>query len=218
MGHLGNPVGFRLGLEKKWNFNFFIKNVYYPEYINKLINIRDYVYYYFTRKKILQSGICFSHIFIYKFLKNLYINIYIYHIDLERSSYDFINYLYTNYYTVYNKINFKFVKNKTAKQLDIFLKLRDLSNSDLFVFYYTFVFFYQHCSYNEEHNNQIYLRDNEFIINLKLYSNFIIFNYIKILLIYYKKSIYFKQLIKRKFKQLKLKHNRVKSKLKESKA
>jgi hypothetical protein len=94
----------------------------------------------------------------------------------------------------------------------------------LFVFYYTFVFFYQHGTYSyngkdlKEHDNEIYLKDNKFIINLKLYSSFIIFNYVKILLIYYKRSIYFKQLIKWKSKQIKRRLYRAKKKLKESKA
>ena len=66
MGHLSNPIGFRLTFEKKWNFTFFAKNIYYPEVINTVINIRDYIYYYLTRKKMLQSGLSLSHFMLSK--------------------------------------------------------------------------------------------------------------------------------------------------------
>lgn len=185
MGHLTHPTGFRLNFDKKWDFTFYLKNIYYPEFMNTLINIRDYLYYFFTSKKMLISGFCFSNLSLYKHFKNYFIYVYLYHIDLEKSSYDFINLLYTNYYDIYNKLNHKFTENRTEKQTLIYKNFRDLSNSDLFVFYYTFVIFYQNNLCNKK-NQSLYLNNNNiFIIKNKLYDKIIRFYYIQSFLFYY---------------------------------
>lgn len=183
MGHLGNPIAFRLGFEKKWKFLFFVKQIYYPEFINNIINVRDYIYYYFTRKNILKSGICFSHLFISKLLKFLYIDIYIYHIELERSSYELINEFFSLYYDLYNELNTKYfkIKNKTQKQWRFINTVRQQTNSDLFVFYFTYIVFFNNKWKKPEINN---LNKNRLLINndIRYYSKFILFNYLKKLL------------------------------------
>ena len=194
MGHLGNPIAFRLGFEKKWKFLFFVKKLYYPEFINNIINIRDYIYYYFTRKNILKSGICFSHLFISKLLKFLYIDIYIYHIELERSSYELINEFFYLYYDLYNELNNKYfkMKNKTQKQWRCLHTARQQTNSDLFVFYFTYVIFFNNKFKKKKKN---YLNQNKLLINnnVKYYSKFILFSYLKKILYGFKdKSILFK--------------------------
>lgn len=178
MGHLSNPIGYRLNFEKKWNFTFFVKNLYYPEAINTMINIRDYLYYYFTRKKILQSGLCLSHFLLYKYLKKLHVKVYLYHIDLQKTSYDLINKLFAVYYESYNSINYKYAKNRTAKQLNIYHNYRDLSNPDLYIFLYTFKLFYEGQLTNEKDKyfeQNIYLNNN----NIIKYNNFIMYYYLK---------------------------------------
>lgn len=185
MGHLSNPIGFRLNFQKKWNFTFFVKNIYYPEVINNLINLRDYVYYYITRKKILQSGLCLSHFILYKYLKKYDIKIYVYHIDLEKTSYDFINQLYFTYYEVYNIVNCKFIKDKTEKEQETYFNYRDLSNSDLYLFIIVFLLFYRGFNNKKKLN---YLKDNKYIINknIKIYSRYIMYSYYRQLMSYYK--------------------------------
>jgi hypothetical protein len=186
MGHLINPIGFRLNFEKKWDFTFFVKNLYYPEIINTLINIRDYLYYYFTRKKILQSGLCLSHFVLCKYLKKLYIKVYLYHIDLQKTSYDLINKLFFVYYESYNTVNCKFIKNKSPGQLKIYHNYRDLSNSDLAVFIFTFKLFYegQRNRYKnidkfhdtENDNENVFLNPDSVIMK---YNKYVIFCYLK---------------------------------------
>ena len=189
MGHLSNPIGFRLTFEKKWNFNFFVKNIYYPEVINALINLRDYIYYYLTRKKILQSGLCLSHFMISKYLKKYFIKIYIYHIDLEKTSYDLINKFYHLYYETYNEISHKYDKNKTAQQVQLYHFLRDISNSDVFIYLLIYILFYKGFKNKDTQNS---LNDNIYMKNKKVqsYYKLIIYSFFKQLLYFFLKKKY----------------------------
>lgn len=107
MGHLGNPIAYRLNYNKKWADTWFIKNLYYPEFLNKMLNIRDYFYYFFTKKSMLKSGFCLSHLNIIKIKKLYIIKVFIYSIDLEKLSYDFINKIYNSYYLILKTITGK---------------------------------------------------------------------------------------------------------------
>lgn len=201
MGHLSNPIGFRLTFEKKWNFTFFVKNTYYPEVINTLINLRDYIYYYLTRKKILQSGLCLSHFMLSKMLKKYYIKIFIYHIDLEKTSYDLVNKFFHLYYETYNEISHKYDKNKTENQIKLYHYLRDISNSDVFVYLFIYILFYKgkkkdNLNYLKDHN--IYAKNKK----MKSYYKLVIYSFFKQLLYFYilakknYKKYWYKRLIK----------------------
>lgn len=186
MGHLGNPIGFRLSFHKNWQNNWFIKNLYYPEFINDMINIRDYLYYYMTRSVMLKSGFCLSHFFLYKFQKNYYIKIYIYQIDLEKLSYDYINKAFFNYYEVYNQTINK-PRNRNNKMLVNYF--RDLSNSDLYVFYFTFFnFIYKRFRFNKVNYKSLFLKDNIYLNNYLIldYSYMVLLDYINIILLNFK--------------------------------
>ena len=189
MGHLSNPIGFRLAFEKKWNFTFFVKNIYYPEVVNTLINLRDYIYYYLTRKKILQSGLCLSHFMLSKMFKQYYIKIFIYHIDLEKTSYDLINKFFHLYYETYNEMSHKYDKNKTANQVKLYHYLRDISNSDVFVYLFIYILFYKGHKTKDTNN---YLNDNIYMKNKKIqrYYKLIVYNFFKQLLNLYLKKKY----------------------------
>ena len=177
MGHLSNPIGFRLTFEKKWNFTFFVKHLYYPEVINTLINLRDYIYYYITRKKILQSGLSLSHFMLSKYFKKYYIKLYIYHIDLEKTSYDLMNKFYNMYYAIYNDVTHKFDKNKTEKHIKYYHYLRDLSNSDVFMFVFIFILFYK----GKVKNNTFFFKNNLYKKNVKMqnYYKLIVYTFFK---------------------------------------
>lgn len=192
MGHLSNPIGFRLNFEKKWKANFFVKNIYYPELINTLIHMRDYIYYYLTRKRLLQSGLLFSHFNMLKFLKKYYFKIYIYHIDLEKGSYDYINKLYAAYYDSYNSLNYKFVKDRTEAQTRIYKIYKDLSNSDLFIYLYLYCQFYTVKNNNRNYSfldKNIYMQND----NVIDYAKLITYVYYKQLLKFYicKKKLHY---------------------------
>ena len=89
MGHLVNPIAFRLGHTRSWEDNWYIKNIYYPEFLHSILKIRHYLYYFWTTRNMEKKGILLSHFYIFKFIKNLLIKIFLYYIDLEKNSYFF---------------------------------------------------------------------------------------------------------------------------------
>jgi len=89
MGHLVNPIAFRLGHSRSWEDNWYVKNIYYPEFLHSILKIRHYLYYFWTTRNMEKKGILLSHFYIYKFIKNLLIKIFLYYIDLEKNSYSY---------------------------------------------------------------------------------------------------------------------------------
>jgi hypothetical protein len=111
MGHLINPIAFRLGINKSWENIWYIKNIYYAEYLHNILNFRNFIYNYFKKKKFLKRGILLSEFFIYRYGKKHVLNIYLYIIDLEKQANLFINLIYQNYYNgIYNN-RFKLPRN-----------------------------------------------------------------------------------------------------------
>jgi hypothetical protein len=131
MGHLINPIAFRLNFFKSWEDSWFVKNIYYPEFFNGMLKLRNYLYYFLTEKKILKSGIFLSNFFIIKYNKIYIINIYIYHIDFEKLSFECINNLYSSFFS-YNR-------NNKIRKISNFFKLF-INNIDVFFF---IIFFYK---------------------------------------------------------------------------
>lgn len=134
MGHLINPVAFRLGVNKSWESTWYIKNIYYAEFLHNALNLRNFAYRIFTTKDVIESGIFLSEIFFFKIFKTYIINIYLYHLELEKVSYKFINRLYVNYY----KKNYK--NNKLSLPPHYWF----LHNADL----YAFIFVFYHVFFN----------------------------------------------------------------------
>ena len=89
MGHLINPIAFRLGHTRSWEDNWYIKNIYYPEFLHSILKIRHYLYYFWTSRYMERKGILLSHFYIFKFIKNLLVKIFLYNIDLEKNIYSF---------------------------------------------------------------------------------------------------------------------------------
>jgi len=127
MGHLINPIAFRLGNKKSWENLWYVKNLYYPEFLHNILNIRNFIYFFFKKKKLIKCGLFFSNLNIFKFNKFYIIKLYIYHIDLEKVSYEFINQIYTIYY-----------KNLKSKRKELPKVFFFLHNSDLFLFLFVF--------------------------------------------------------------------------------
>ena len=131
---------------------------------------------------MLKSGNCLSHLNIIKIKKSYIIKVYIYSIDLEKLSYDFINKIYNLYYTTLKIYTGKIsgvTKNVLKAKLTKKRFINELQNSDLFAFIFIYYFFESFVKIN--HNKQ-YLKQNIFSINLNtLYSDHLIkryFNYI----------------------------------------
>ena len=89
MGHLINPIAYRLGHSRSWEDNWFIKNIYYPEFLHSILKIREYIYYFWTTRFMEKKGILLSHFYIYKFAKKLLIKIFLYNTDFEKYIYSF---------------------------------------------------------------------------------------------------------------------------------
>lgn len=89
MGHLINPIAYRLGHSRSWEDNWFIKNIYYPEFLHSILKIREYIYYFWTTRFMEKKGILLSHFYIYKFAKKLLVKIFLYNTDFEKYIYSF---------------------------------------------------------------------------------------------------------------------------------
>jgi hypothetical protein len=83
MGHLINPIGFRLGHCLSWEDKWYVKSIYYPEFLHSVLNIRSYLYFFFNKKKIERMGLLYSHFEIVKLGKNFIIKILFYHSRFE---------------------------------------------------------------------------------------------------------------------------------------
>lgn len=127
MGHLINPIAFRLGINKSWESIWYIKNIYYPEFIHDILNLRNFIYYIFLSRDSIESGILLSEIKFFKFFKKYIVKIFLYHLELEKISYKLMNNIYVNYY--------KKLKTKSYKLLPDFWFLH---NADLYAFIFLF--------------------------------------------------------------------------------
>ena len=138
MGHLINPITFRLGHIRSWEDFWYIKNLYYSEFIHSILKLRNYIYFYFIKQKVLNAGYGLCKLNIFKFNKILLIKLFIYHIELQKVSYKFINNLYRVYYKVIRQKEFIPYKNYF-----------DIHNSDLFILIFIFIqiFFFKNLKY-----------------------------------------------------------------------
>jgi hypothetical protein len=89
MGHLVNPIAYRLGHTRSWEDNWFIKNIYYPEFLHSILKIRQYIHYFWTTRFMEKKGILLSHFYIYKFIKHLLVKTFLYNTDFEKYIYSF---------------------------------------------------------------------------------------------------------------------------------
>ncbi len=89
MGHLINPIAYRLGHTRSWEDSWFVRNIYYPEFLHSIFKIRQYIYYFWTTRFMEKKGMLLSHFYIYKFSKYLLIKIFLYNTDLEKYIYSF---------------------------------------------------------------------------------------------------------------------------------
>jgi hypothetical protein len=127
-----------------------------------MLNVRDYLYYFFTKKSMLKSGVCLSHLNIIKIQKLYIIRVFIYSIDLEKLSYDFINKIYNLYYLTLRKYTGKISGvTKVVLKEKLFKKrlISELQNSDLFSFLFIYYFFESFVKLS----NKNLLKNNKFL-------------------------------------------------------
>jgi hypothetical protein len=138
------------------------------------------------KKSMLKSGNCLSHLNIIKIHKSYVFKVYIYSIDLEKLSYDFINKIYNLYYITLKTYTGKIsgvTKEVLKKKLAKKRLVNELQNSDLFAFIFIYYFFELFV----KKNNNTYLKHNIFLekintiqpvylnILFKRYINYIMF-------------------------------------------
>jgi hypothetical protein len=96
---------------------------------------------------MLENGFCISHFYLIKINKLYYIKIFLYQIDLEKSSYEYINILFKNYYEglkKYTFINYR-IQNKSRKEIqnDRFKTyVSELHNADFLIYYYLYYIYF----------------------------------------------------------------------------
>ena len=113
MGHLVNPIAYRLGHTRSWEDNWFIRNIYYPEFLHSMLKIRQYIHYFWTTRFMEKKGILLSHFYIYKFIKNLLVKIFLYNTDFEKYIYSF----YARGVGIFSDSFYYRVKRKKKKKL-----------------------------------------------------------------------------------------------------
>lgn len=209
MGHLGNPIAFRLSYKKSWENTWFIKNSYYPEFINSMINLKDFLYYYLTRKYLLYSGVSLSHLYFLKINKLFLFKIYIYHIDLEKNTVIVLNEAYSVYYQLlYNKTWGRKTKKKRIDKVFSYLHNADVYVSIFFCFLNYFKinrnkrFFKYYKNVKKRINKLVYINILCKIIKSKiirvLYEN----------RIPYKKKVFMEKLKQKIYSFVKIKRNK----------
>jgi len=63
MGHLISAIAYGLGINKSWENTWYIKNIYYAEYFHNILNLKNFIYILFMKKKTIKNGIFLSEFF-----------------------------------------------------------------------------------------------------------------------------------------------------------
>lgn len=79
MGHLINPIAFRIGWTSNWMDTWFSEFIYYPELLHEIFRIRLYLNYFFRKRIIEKSAIFSSHFEV--FLKSGFFIVRIFYYD-----------------------------------------------------------------------------------------------------------------------------------------
>jgi hypothetical protein len=83
MGHLINPVAFRLGWSKSWVDSFYVLPTYYPQFLHLVLRLRFYLLYFFRRQSTQKLGYLYSHFTINAGISGIIINVFYYDGRLE---------------------------------------------------------------------------------------------------------------------------------------
>ena len=72
MGHLINPIAFRLGHFRSWEDTWYVRSVYYPEFLHGILKLRNYIYFHFKSKKMIKAGYGLCKLNIFKILNKIF--------------------------------------------------------------------------------------------------------------------------------------------------
>jgi hypothetical protein len=134
---------------------------------------------------MLESGFCISHFYLIKINKLYTIKIFIYQIDMEKSSYEYTNLLFKSYYENLKKYTYIDFRNKNKSKNEVKINrfrsyISNLHNADYFIYYYLY---YLYFAKMELPNIKNYLYNNKFMQNKKFskYTNSIIKLFMKLI-------------------------------------
>ena len=77
MGHLVNPIAYRVGFSLTWDSKWYIKSLYYTEMLHWILLVKPLLYFIFTRRIMLRNYI-YSHYKLALIGKTMYTHVYIY--------------------------------------------------------------------------------------------------------------------------------------------
>jgi hypothetical protein len=156
MGHLLNPLAFRLGFHKNWEDIYFIRNIYYSNFSHNLLKIRNYLYFFFNLKRIKKLGIILSNLNLIKFNSYIVLNLNIYFIDMIEKPYIIMS-------QFLEKLN-RAIRNPKLKKIegfyDLSKKYYEINNLDLLLFIYLYFFIY-HKTIKNITKRIVYLKNNK---------------------------------------------------------
>lgn len=117
MGHLINPVAFRLGWFLRWHDSWFSEKFFYPEILHELFKVRLYVNYFFSFKIFERRSIIFSHAEIFCRSKDFFVRVFFYSSWLIIKIQDFLKMLGApiRFYIALSRRNFFYKMDSSRK-------------------------------------------------------------------------------------------------------
>lgn len=97
MGHLVNPISFRLGVTSFWSSNWVLLNNFnYINVFKKDYLLFDYFYWWFNNSEVWTNNFLYSNYKIYRIYKKIIINIYYYDakVQIGKGKYKFFGWLF----------------------------------------------------------------------------------------------------------------------------
>jgi len=106
MGHLINPTSMRIGWFYSWEDFWFVRHIYYPEFLQLILKIRFFLAYFLSTKIFDKTSLFYSHFILFRRSKVLIVNIFLYYGNLEYiiDSFFFDNWILFNKTVFSNKL------------------------------------------------------------------------------------------------------------------
>lgn len=119
MGHLINPIGFRLGWFSGWCDSWFSDYVYYPEFLHDLFRVRLFLNFFFSLAVFEKSSLTFSHFEFYHKYAFLAIRVFYYDGALMEGMFafqtDFRNSFLRSRFLRFKKKNLRFFGSRNGR-------------------------------------------------------------------------------------------------------
>lgn len=119
MGHLINPIGFRVGWFSGWCDSWFSDFVYYPEFLHDLFRVRLFLNFFFSLTAFEKSSLTFSHFEFYHKYAFLALRVFYYDGALMEGMFafqtDFRNSFLRRRFIRFKKKNLRFLGSRNGR-------------------------------------------------------------------------------------------------------